>query len=156
MPKFNVSRHVTYNVDQVFPVAADVAQYSEFVPLVRKSTVSNLKKLPDGRTEFDSALTITYKKLGISDVFNSHVVVDPKNHTVTATANEGMVSHLISEWKMTPNANGGSDVHFNVDYPLKSRSLQFLMSGLFDLMVRKIMSAFEERVRKLHAGTAVA
>ena len=156
MTKFNVSRHVSFSVDQVFAVAADVSKYNEFVPLVRKSIISNMKTLPDGRVEFDAALTITYKKLGVSDVLTSHVVVDKNNSTVTATSTEGMVTHLATEWKLTPGANGGADVHFNVDYTLKSRSLQFLMSGLFDLMVRKIMSAFEERARKLYTSTGAA
>lgn len=154
MTKFNVTRHVSFNVDQVFAVASDVTKYHEFVPLVRKSTISNVTTLPDGRVEFDAALTISYKKLGISDVLTSHVVVDEKNRLVTATSSEGMVTHLATEWRLTPGANGGSDVSFNVDYTLRSRSLQFLMSGLFDLMVRKIMSAFEERARKLYGAAA--
>jgi len=156
MTKFNVTRHVSFSVDQVFAVASDVSKYSEFVPLVRKSTVANVNTLPDSRVEFDAALTISYKKLGVSDVLSSHVIVDTKNHTVTATSNEGMVTHLETEWKVTPGANGGSEVSFKVDYTLKSRSLQFLMSGLFDLMVRKIMSSFEERARKLYAGAGAA
>src|SRR5258708_5469692 len=137
MTKFNVSRHVSFNVEQVFAIAADVPKYNEFVPLVRKSAITNLNNLPDGRVEFDAALTISYKKLGVSDVLVSHVIVDPKNHTVTATSSEGMVTHLDTTWKLTPGVNGGSEVTFSVDYTLKSRSLQFLMSGLFDLMVRK-------------------
>ena len=156
MTKFNVTRHVPLNADQAFEVAADITKYSEFVPLVRKSTIANVQTHPDGRNEFDANLTISYKKLGISDVLTSRVAVDPKARTVTATANEGLVSHLVTEWKVTPGVNGGSEVHFNVDYTLKSRSLQFLMSGLFDLMVRKIMTSFEERARKLYSGTGAA
>jgi coenzyme Q-binding protein COQ10 len=152
MTKFNVSRHVSFSVDQVFAIAADVARYSEFVPLVRKSVISKMKTLDDGRVTFDAALTISYKKLGISEVLMSHVIVDKRDHTVTATSSEGMVTHLATQWKVTPSSLGGSEVSLNVDYTLKSRSLQFLMSGLFDLMVRKVMAAFEERARRVYAG----
>lgn len=156
MPKFNVTRNVPLNAEQVFAVAADVGKYNEFVPLVRKAEISNQKTLPDGRTEFDSALTIVYKKLGISDVFTSHVTVDKANLTVTAKSSEGMVTHMLTEWKVIPLQPSGCDVQFSVDYTLRSRSLQFLMSGLFDLMVRKIMTAFYERARKLYAGSDAA
>ena len=46
-----------------------------------------------------------------------------------------------------PRSNGGCEIEFTVDYALKSRSLQFLLSGMFDLVVRKIMNAFEARAR---------
>lgn len=154
MPKFNVSRLVPLDVERVFDVTADVTKYSEFVPLVRESTIANIKTLSDGRTEFDSSLTISYRKLGISDVLNSHVVVDPSNHTVTATSSEGIVKNMTTIWEVTAHPGGGSDVSYTVDYTLKSKSLQFLMSGLFDSMVRKIMTAFEDRARKLYGGAA--
>lgn len=151
MPKFSVSRNVPYSVEQVFAVVADVARYREFLPLVAESSVFNLRELENGKTSFDSDVRYAYKKLNISDTLRSHVVVDPSAHTVTATASEGPVKSLHTEWKILPGATGGSDIHFTVDYTLKSRSLQFIVSGMFDMAVRKIMNAFEERVRSLHA-----
>ena len=44
------------------------------------------------------------------------------------------------------------DINFTVDYQLKSRTLQFVLSGMFDLAVRKVMTAFEERARVLYAA----
>lgn len=150
MTKFSVTRNVPFSVEQVFAIASDVARYREFLPLVRKSAVSNVQAQSDGKSTFDSELTCTYKKLGISEVLRSKVVVDPAARLVTATANEGPVKSLVSEWKILPGAKGGADIHFTVDYTLQSRSLQFLLSGMFDMMVRRIMNAFEERARKLY------
>jgi coenzyme Q-binding protein COQ10 len=152
MTKFTVSRNLPFSVEQVFAIASDVAHYREFLPLVKKSTVANVTKLADGKTGFDAELTYAYKKLGISDTLRSHVVVDPAAHVVTATSSEGPVKSLVSEWKILPGAAGGADIHFDVDYTLQSRSLQFLLSGMFDMMVRRIMNAFEERARKLYGS----
>ncbi|MFT3986785.1 type II toxin-antitoxin system RatA family toxin [Aestuariivirga sp.] len=156
MSTFKVSRHVPYTVDQIFEVASNVGHYNQFIPLVKKSIITNAQDLPDGRRSFMADLHFAYKKLGISDVLRSHVTVDPATHSVKATSNEGPVKSLVSEWRITPGANGGSDITFMVDYTLKSRSLQFLLSGMFDLAVRKIMNAFEERAKKLYGSPAAA
>lgn len=154
MSKFSVTRNVPFGVEQVFAIAADVAHYNKFLPLVKRSIVSGIKSHSDGRSTFDAELGLHYRKLGISEVLKSQVVVDPKAHTVTATSNEKPVKHLATEWKIVPGANGGADIHFSVDYSLQSKTLQFLMSGMFDLMVRRIMNAFEERARKLYGAEA--
>ncbi|HUR43043.1 MAG TPA: type II toxin-antitoxin system RatA family toxin, partial [Aestuariivirga sp.] len=62
---------------------------------------------------------------------------------------------LVSQWKIRRGVNGGSEIQFTVDYTLKSRSLQFLLSGMFDLIVRRVMAAFEARAKTLY-GTPVA
>jgi coenzyme Q-binding protein COQ10 len=87
-------------------------------------------------------------------LLKSEVVVDPGAYSVTAKSSEKPVKSLATEWKILPGANGGADIQFNVDYTLHSKSLQFLLSGMFDMMVRRIMSAFEERARKLYGSAA--
>ena len=156
MSSFKVTRHVPYAVEQIFAIAADVASYKEFLPLVKKSVISDMQQLPDGRSAFTSDLHFSYKKLGISDVLRSHVTVDPASRTVQSTANEGPVKAMASEWRILPGVNGGSDITFSIDYTLKSRSMQFLLSGMFDLAVRRVMNAFEERAKKLYGATAAA
>ena len=155
MPNFNVTRHVPFTVDQVFDIASDVASYREFLPLVRRSIVLKRTSLPDGRECFDSELHVTYKKLGIHEVMASQVKVDRVNKVVTSESTQGPVKHLNAEWRITPAAQGGCDINFSVDYALKSRSLQFILSGMFDMVVRRIMNAFEERARTLY-GVEVA
>lgn len=152
MTKFSVTRNVPFDVEQIFTIASNVADYREFLPLVKRSVVIDAVRQPDGKSSFVADLHFSYKKLGISDTLRSHVTVDPVAHTVTATSTEGPVKSLVSEWKILPGAEGGSDIHFTVDYTLKSRSLQFLLSGMFDMIVRRIMTAFEGRARKLYGS----
>ena len=156
MPKFNVSRKVPYSVDQVFAISADVAQYRTFLPLVSRSVVRSRERLPDGRETFDADLTVIYKKLGIEETLTSRVVVDRSKHTVTAQSSDGPVKHLNSEWRILPAGPGQSEINFTVDYQLKSRTLQFVLSGMFDMVVRKIMSSFEERAHKLYGESTAA
>ena len=155
MPKFNVTREVPHTVEQVFHIASDVANYRAFLPLVKRSAVRNRKTHPDGRETFEAELTVAYKKLGIEETMTSHVTVDPATHTVTSRCSDGPVKELLAVWKINPAGASASEIEFTVDYALKSRSLQFILSGMFDMIVRRIMSAFEARVKQIY-GKAVA
>ncbi|MFO1130476.1 MAG: type II toxin-antitoxin system RatA family toxin [Hyphomicrobiales bacterium] len=155
MPKFSVTRSVPYTADQVFAIARDVARYKEFLPLVKRSLVRNVRTDERGNELFEGELTVAYQKLGIEESMMSRVTVDPAALTVTARSDQGPVKYLVSEWKIVPTAENRCDINFSVDYQLKSRMLQMVLSGMFDMAVRKIMSAFEERARQLY-GPAIS
>jgi ribosome-associated toxin RatA of RatAB toxin-antitoxin module len=44
----------------------------------------------------------------------------------------------------------------SLDYAMVSRTLEFLLHGLFDYAMRRIMAAFEDRARNLLARRAVS
>ena len=155
MPQFSVTRSVPYSAEQVFAIARDVARYKDFLPLVKRSLVRNAVMKDDGRETFEGELTVAYDKLRIEEIMTSLVTVDPKALTVTARSNQGPVKHLVSEWKIVATGENRCDINFSVDYELKSRMLQMVFSGMFDMAVRKVMSAFEERARVLY-GPAIS
>ncbi len=150
MPKYSMTRKVPYSVDQVFAIAADVEQYKRFLPLVKRSIVRSKEMMPDGRETMDAELSVTYKKLGIEEKLQSTVIVDKANRKISASSAQGPVKRLEAEWIITETEPGSSDITFNVDYELKSKTLQFVLSGMFDMMVRKVMGAFESRARELY------
>ena len=155
MPRFSVSRSVPYTAQQVFAIARDVARYKEFLPLVKRSIVRGAKTDDQGNEHFEGELTVAYDKLRIEEVMTSRVIVDPAALTVTARSDQGPVKHLVSEWKIVPTGDNRCDINFTVDYTLKSKMLQMVLSGMFDMAVRKVMSAFEERARTLY-GPAIS
>ncbi len=155
MPKFNVSRSVPYTAEQVFAIARDVARYKEFLPLVKRSVVRGANTDARGLEHFEGELTVAYDKLRIEEVMTSRVTVDPQALTVTAQSDQGPVKQLVSEWKIVPTGANRCDITFTVDYTLKSKMLQMVLSGMFDMAVRKVMSAFEERARVLY-GPAIS
>jgi coenzyme Q-binding protein COQ10 len=141
----------------VFLIARDVKSYREFLPLIKRSAERNHTTLEDGRECFDGELLISYPKLGIQEVMTSRVTVDPRGLRVRAESNQNPVERLVAEWTISPKGDIGCDITFHVDYKLKSRTLQFILSGMFDLAVRKMMNAFEQRARALYgAGAATS
>ncbi len=120
-----------------------------------QSRVIHRKALPDGRESFDAATTIVHDKLRIHETMHSHVIVDKASNTVTAHSADGPLKRWIragrsrsAKWRF------GDCVQRRLR--LKSRSLQFLLSGMFDLVVRKIMNAFEARADELYGSRSAS
>ncbi len=150
MPRYSVTRRMEFRPAQVFAVVADVANYKHFLPLVERSTVRSRKSAEDGCESFSADLVVAYHKMRIQEEFSSHVETNLPKLLVTATSSGSAVKKLNSTWEITGVADGASDIAFTVEYEMKSPMLQMLLSGMFDSAVRKIMSAFEARVRELY------
>ena len=103
----------------------------------------------------DHTINGAFASTGQKCTATSRVIVDPAALTVTARSDQGPVKHLVSEWKIVPTGDNRCDINFTVDYTLKSKMLQMVLSGMFDMAVRKVMSAFEERARVLY-GPAIS
>ena len=154
MPKYTVSRDTRFSSEEVFSVAADVDSYKAFLPLVHASRTYDRTKDKDGRESFKGEIKVRYKKLNIDNTFTSQVMLDRARKTITSVAIEGPFEHMRSQWSFRDRKAGGSTIEFTIDYKLKSRTLQFILSGMFDMANRKILSAFESRAEQLYGGKA--
>ena len=150
MPKFSTNRRVNLSVDQAFAIAADVASYKDFLPLLKRSVIRGERKREGNIETFDADLQVAFEKLGLRENFTSHVVTDSKVHTVTATSADGPMKSLKAVWTIKASPDGQSDVSISVEYTMKSMMLQMVASRLSDFASQKIMAAFEERGRTLY------
>jgi coenzyme Q-binding protein COQ10 len=140
-----------YSARQLFDIAVDIDSYRKFLPLVRESRTYDVRRGEGGTKKFKGELVIRYAKLRINEKFVSEVTADPARLTIESRSSEGPVEHLISSWKFVDKP-GGCDAEFSVDYKLRRRAIQFLISGMFDMMVRKIHAAFEARAHALYGA----
>ncbi len=142
--KFHTTRRIAFAPQHLLAIVADVASYPEFLPLCGGARVWDEKDLGNGRRSFRASLDIAYPKLRLNETFVSDVVVDTKRLTIRATSSEGPVQHIDNRWLFSA-VRGGCDIDFHLDYQMSSRLLQLAMGSVFDVAVRKIMTAFEER-----------
>ena len=149
---FHTTRRVAFSPEQLFEIVADVAAYPEFLPLCTGARVWDETITDNGKRQFQAALDIEYAKLRLKETFVSKVVVDEERLTIRATSNEGPVKHIDNRWLFT-SARGGCDIDFHLEYEMSSRLLHMAMGSVFDVAVRKIMNAFEERARMVIAST---
>jgi coenzyme Q-binding protein COQ10 len=155
LPKFSTTRRVNLSVDQAFAIAADVASYKEFLPLLKRSVIRGEKKRIGDVETFDADLQVAFEKLGLRETFTSQVTSNAIDHTVTATSSDGPMKSLKAVWKIVGVESSIADVSITVDYTMKSMMLQMVAGGLTDFAAQKIMQAFEERGKALY-GRAVS
>jgi coenzyme Q-binding protein COQ10 len=142
MPKYETKRTVGHTPEQMFALVADVEKYPEFLPLCEALSVRSRRER-EGRTILVADMTVGYK--AIRETFTSQVHLKPDELTIDVKYLDGPFRYLTNEWRFEPDQNGGSVVHFYIDYEFKSRVLGALMGAMFDRAFRMFAHAFEKR-----------
>jgi coenzyme Q-binding protein COQ10 len=155
LPKFSITRRVNLSIDQAFAIAADVASYKDFLPLLKRSVIRGERKRIGDIETFDADLQVAFEKLRLRETFTSQVTCNASDQTVTATSSDGPMKALKAVWKIVGVENGKADVSITVEYTMKSMMLQMVAGGLTDFAAQKIMQAFEDRGKALY-GSAVS
>ena len=152
MPKFSTTRRVNLTVEQAFAIAADVASYKDFLPLLKRSAIRGERKRVGDTEIFDADLQVAFEKLGLRETFTSQVTCNTSDHTVTARSSDGPMKALKAVWKIQTAHDGKTEVSITVDYTMKSMMLQMVTGGLTDFAAQKVLQAFEDRGRALYGN----
>jgi coenzyme Q-binding protein COQ10 len=154
MPQFRTARVLPYDPAGLYAIAADVQFFPAFVPLCRAVRIWNASTGEDGTTVFTARLDIAYAKLAITESFESEVTCDPNRLSVKSYSLKPPFRYLDSTWHFLPHRSGGAKVNISIDYELRSRMLQLLMTASFDLVMNRVIAAFEGRAAELHGKVA--
>lgn len=152
MPVFKSTRRVAVSPEAAFAVAADVASYKDFLPLLERSLIRGGITEIDGVKTFNAEVAVGYAKLNLRETFFSRVVCDSNKRTVTATSQEPPFKYMTAIWTIR-DINGQSDVTISIDYAMRSLFLQFAIAAAMDTAVNKIMTAFEARAKSIHTAS---
>jgi coenzyme Q-binding protein COQ10 len=145
-----MQRRVNVPEDIAFAVAADVASYKDFLPLLQRSSIRGPRQRTVTGESFEAELAVSYPKLGLNEVFVSAVTTHIKDRNVKAVSTDGPFRRVETVWTIAP-APSGSDVTIRIDYAFRNPLLQIAASGLMDMAISKVLSAFEARARQLLA-----
>jgi coenzyme Q-binding protein COQ10 len=155
MAKVALKKGVALSAHEAFAIAADVASYREFVPLVSRSTIRGSITEQGDVKSFAADLMVAYDKLGMSESFTSQVEVNAVARTVVATSQDGPMKNLKAVWQITPIDGARCSVSIDIDYEFKSKLMQMAAGGLMARAVGKVMDAFEARGRQLYPMSAL-
>jgi coenzyme Q-binding protein COQ10 len=147
MPQFETIKHVGHPPDEMFALVADVEKYPEFLPLCEALSVRSRKER-DGRTVLVADMTVGYK--AIRETFTSQVHLKPDQNAIDVKYLDGPFRYLSNIWRFDPAADGGTDIHFFIDYEFKSRILGAMMGAMFDRAFRMFTNAFEKRADAIY------
>ena len=144
MPKHAEIRHLPYTPEQMFDLVADVGRYQQFLPWVIGTRV---------RSHSDKALVadliVGFKML--RETFTSRVKLQRPHH-VHVEYVEGPLKYLHNDWRFELAPDGGTLVHFKVDFEFRSRVFEALAGAVFGDALRKMIGAFETRAQQLYGA----
>jgi coenzyme Q-binding protein COQ10 len=126
----------------LFDLVADVARYDEFLPWV---VAVRIRSSYENETVADLVVGFNAFK----ERFTSRVVKDRPGRVCVDDV-EGPLKYLHNEWQFEPADDGGTNVHFSVDFAFRSRLFETLAGQMFDRALRRMIGAFETRAAALY------
>ena len=147
MPAHQETKHLPYTPQQMYDLVADVGQYPKFLPWTAaarvRSTIDH-----DDHQEMLADLVISFKVF--REKFGSRVLLWPERMRIDTAYIDGPFKYLESTWTFT-EAEGGCEVHFEVDFEFRNRLLQGAAGMFFNEAMQRIVRAFERRAAELYA-----
>lgn len=144
MPKHAETRQLPYTPEQMFDLVADVGRYQQFLPWVIGTRVRSKSE-----TTLVADLIVGFKML--RETFTSRVKLQRPYH-VHVDYLEGPLKYLHNDWRFEPAPDGGTLVHFKVEFEFRSRVFEALAGAMFGEALRRMIGAFEERARELYGA----
>lgn len=142
MPRHSETRHLPYSPEQLFDMVADVGSYDQFLPWVVAVRIRS-----SSATETVADLIVGFS--AFKERFTSRVRKQ-RPHRIDVDYIEGPLKYLHNEWRFEPAADGGTDLHFSVDFAFRSRMFEALAGQMFDRALRRMTNAFEQRAAVLY------
>jgi coenzyme Q-binding protein COQ10 len=142
MPTHAEKRELPYTAEQLYDLVADVDRYPEFLPWCVAARVMRR----EGNVLY-ADLVIGFRMF--RERFTSTATLYP-HHRVDVEYIKGPFRHLNNHWVFTPAGKDRCVIDFYIDFEFRSRLLQRAMEPLFNEAVRRMVTSFETRARRLY------
>jgi len=145
MPQASVKRLIECDKNQLIDLVLDIEKYPTFIPYCLNSKI--YKKEEEGNLILIIA-DLTIGKGLIKDTYKSDIKYNKKNNTINVKNIDGPLKYLDNNWQFK-DALGGTEIFFDIDFELKNKFLNIIMTKSFQYGLNKIADAFQERANKL-------
>ena len=145
MPKASVKRSIECSKNQLIDLVLDIEKYPIFVPFCLDAKIHEKKK-QDNFLLIVADLTIG--KGPFKDTYKSDVKFNKKEDSIYVTNLDGPLKYLENKWQFKEN-NKITEISFEVDFELKNRFLNIVMTKSFQFGLDKIADAFQKRAEEL-------
>ena len=145
MPKASVTRQIAREKQKLINFVLDIEKYPEFIPFCIDSKVFERN---DKNDEIAIIADLTIGKKPFIDTYKSDVRYNKKDDTIHVTNIGGPLNHLENNWKFIQK-DDFTEVHFDVDFEIKNKLLDMIMTKSFEFGLNKIADAFQERAEKI-------
>ena len=149
MPQASVKRLIEADKQKLIELVLDIEKYKDFIPYCLDSKV--YERNDKGDKIFIIA-DLTIGKGIFKDTYKSDVKYNKLNNTIYVTNIDGPLKYLENVWKFNEKDNI-TEVSFEVDFELKNKFLNILMTKSFKYGLNKIADAFQNRAEELFRNT---
>ena len=145
MPRASVKRLIKCDKDQLIDLVLDIEKYPTFVPYCIDAKVYEKNETGD----FVNIIAdLTIGKGLFTDTYKSDVKFNKKDNTIYVTNIDGPLKHLDNRWTFEYHKKG-TEIFFDVDFEIKNKFLNILMTTSFQYGLDKIADAFQKRANQL-------
>ena len=145
MPRASVRRLIECNKNQLIDLVLDIEKYPTFVPYCIDAKVYEKK---DSDNFINIIADLTIGKGPFKDTYKSAVEFNKKNNIIYVTNIDGPLKHLDNKWTFEDHKEG-TEIYFDVDFEIKNKFLNILMTTSFQYGLDKIADAFHDRANQL-------
>ena len=145
MPKASVTRLIERDKVKLINFVLDIEKYPEFIPFCIDSKVYE-KKEDDDVVNIIADLTIGKKPF--VDTYKSDVKYIKNQDLIHVTNIDGPLNYLENNWKFVQK-DSFTEVIFDVDFEIKNKFLNIIMTKSFEFGLNKIADAFQKRAETI-------
>ena len=145
MPRTSVTRQIAGEKKKLIDFVLDIEKYSEFIPFCIESKVYERNEKED---EIAIIADLTIGKKPFVDTYKSDVCYDKKTDSIHVTNIGGPLKHLENNWKFIQREKF-TEVQFDIDFEIKNKFLNMIMTKSFQFGLNKIVDAFQKKAEKL-------
>jgi coenzyme Q-binding protein COQ10 len=145
MPRASVKRLIECHKNQLIDLVLDIEKYPTFVPYCIDAKVYEKN---DTINFINIIADLTIGKGPFKDTYKSDVRFDKKNNSIYVTNIDGPLKHLDNNWTFQ-DYKEGTEIYFDVDFEIKNKFLNILMTTSFQYGLDKIADAFQKRANQL-------
>ena len=149
MPQASVKRLIEADKQKLIELVLDIEKYKDFIPYCLDSKVYERNDKGD---KIFIVADLTIGKGIFKDTYKSDVKYNKIDNTIYVTNIDGPLKYLENVWKFTKKDNI-TEVTFDVDFELKNKFLNILMTKSFNYGLNKIADAFQNRAEELFRNT---
>ena len=146
MPKASVKRLIGSDKDKLIELVLAVDKYPEFIPYCLNSKIYEKKDQGD---IVHMIADLTIGKGIFKDTYKSDVNYNKKKNIILVKNLDGPLKYLNNRWVFVEKGKS-TEVSFEVDFELKNKFLNILMTKSFQYGLDKIADAFQKRAEKLY------
>ena len=145
-------RRVPYSPEQMFDLVADVAAYPDFIPWIKSARIRKRTETGQGHEQFEADMVVSFTvfRERYTSLVKTSMGEGEGPARVDAQAISGPFNKLISRYAFHPTEDGACEMELEIDFAFRNRILQRAAGAAFDLALRKVAAAFEDRAKVLY------